>query len=369
MRAVLLLGVVVALGGAAARAQGNPHTYWLNLDPAVQAGFQRFNNADFEGALTAFQQIEQQHAGDPVAADYVLMALMFRELYQQDLLDTTMYAHEGFLTSKRVGVEAPGVRRQIEDKFQQAVRESDARLKANGSDKDALFARGYAKALHAVYLGMMDHAFVGGLHEALGATKDHEKVLQMDPQYADAEMVVGVEKFCAATLPAWLKPVGRLLGLSGTKADGLRMLHEAAERGTITVVQSQIASTIFLRHDARYTEALAEQQRMAAEYPHNFLIRLEEANLSKDRGDGWKAIAIYRAVIADAGRKGYFVEPRTQLAWFGLGEGLRGQNQFKDAADAYAMATKQPTCAAWLKKRAEQNAAEMAQRAQAAPSH
>jgi tetratricopeptide (TPR) repeat protein len=203
---------------------------------------------------------------------------------------------------------------------------------------------------------MMDHAFVSGLHEALGATKDHEKVLQMDPQYADAEMVVGVEKFCAATLPAWLKPVGRLLGLSGTKADGLRMLHEAAERGTITVVQSQIASTIFLRHDARYTEALAEQQRMAAEYP----------NLSKDRGDGWKAIGIYRAVIADAGKKGYFVEPRTQLAWFGLGEGLRGQNAFKDAADAYAMVGRQPTCAEWLRKRAEQDASEMALRASTA---
>ena len=41
-----------------------------------------------------------------MAIDYVQMTLIFRELYHQDLLDTTYYAHNSFLTSKRE-VEVP----------------------------------------------------------------------------------------------------------------------------------------------------------------------------------------------------------------------------------------------------------------------
>jgi tetratricopeptide (TPR) repeat protein len=357
---LLVIGAVLVLGwGVPARAQGNLHTYPLNLDPTVRDAYQHFNNLDFDGAAARFQQVLNAHSQDPMAQNYMLMTLMFRELYHQDLLDTTLYAHEGFLTSKRIGTEDPAVRKQIEDYYNHAVSLSEQRLHSNSNDKDALFARGFARSMHAAYIGMMDHSFVTGIHQAVQAKGDHARVLQIDPQYADAKMVVGIEEFCVASLPGYLRVAVGMFGLGGSKANGLKHLHESADQGTITPAESRTSITIFLRHDGRYQEALTVQHELAAEYPHDYLFRLEEGNLTKDMGDGPKAIALYKNVIADARRPGYFTDPRLQLAWYGLAETERGQNDIRGAANAYLDAASQPKCAAWLKRRAELNAGEM----------
>jgi tetratricopeptide (TPR) repeat protein len=127
----------------------------------------------------------------------------------------------------------------------------------------------------------------------------------------------------------------------------------------VNAVESRTALTIFLRHDGRYQEALAEQHSLSAQFPHDYLFRLEEANLTKDMGDGLRAITVYKGVIADAGKKNYFSDPRLQLAWFGLADTERGQNQLREAADAYLQTAAQPKCSDWLRKRAQLNAGEV----------
>jgi len=136
-------------------------------------------------------------------------------------------------------------------------------------------------------------------------------------------------------------------------------MRRCADHGTITAVESRTATTIFLRHEGRYQDALAEQHGLAAEYPHDYLFRLEEANLTKDMGAGPHAIDVYKAVIADGAKKNYFVDPRLQLAWFGLGDTDRGQNHIAEAANDYLQVAAQPKCSEWLKRRAQLNAGEM----------
>jgi len=137
------------------------------------------------------------------------------------------------------------------------------------------------------------------------------------------------------------------------------MLRDAAAHGVITSVESRTVISLFLRHDGRYPEALVVQHGLAAQYPHDFLFRLEEANLTKDEGNGPGAIAVYREVLADAAKPGYFIDPRLQLALFGLADTQRGQNDVTDAAENYLKAAEQPNCSDWLRKRAQLNAGEM----------
>ena len=56
----------------------------------------------------------QAHPNEPMAYAYALMATIFRELYHQDLLDTTYYAHDSFLTTKRNALIPGGTRERIE---------------------------------------------------------------------------------------------------------------------------------------------------------------------------------------------------------------------------------------------------------------
>ncbi len=356
--------LTLLLPAPSARAQANPHTAPLNLDPLVRQGFDHFYNLDYDGALGIFQQVAAQHPGDPMAWDYILFTTIFRELYHQDLLDTTYYARNNFLTSKR-DIQVPAATRQkIEDLTNKVVGMCDAEIKANPNDKNAYFERGYARGMHAAFIVLADHAYAAGARQGYAARNDSETVLKLDPQYADAEMAVGIQQFAVASLPGWVRVIVGIMGVGGNKQHGLELLRISAAQGVVTAVESRTALSLFLRHDGRYAEALAVQRGLAEQYPHDYLFRLEVANLLKDEGHGLEAIEAYKAVIADAQKPGpggapYFVDPRLQMAWFGMADTQRGYNDIKDAAYGYAQAAQQPNCSDWLRKRAELSAGEM----------
>lgn len=328
-------------------------TYPLNLDPTVRDGFEHFYNLDYDGAMKRFDEVLQAHPQDPMAVSYVLTDTIFRELYRQDLLDTTYYAHEHFLSSGHKSDISPAVRQQVEQLTDRAVNLADARIKANGNDKDAYFARGYAKGMHAAWITLVDHSYTGAARQGLSSRNDSEQVLKLDPSYADAKMAVGIQQFAVASLPRFVRMLVGIAGVGGNKEQGLTLLREAAAHGTATRVESQTAMSLFLRHDHRYAEAYAVAQGLAKQYPRDFLFRLEEANLMKDAGRGPEAIALYKGVLADAARPGFFVEPRLQLAFFGLGETQRGQGDIPGASDSYLKASQQPNCSDWMRKRAQ----------------
>jgi tetratricopeptide (TPR) repeat protein len=95
---------------------------------------------------------------------------------------------------------------------------------------------------------------------------------------------------------------------------------------------------LFLRREAKYKEAIGIVNTLNTRYPHNYLFRLEEANLRKDDGEGMGAVNAYREIVADAAKPGYFVSARLELTFFGLGDALRGQRLYQDAAVAYEQA-------------------------------
>ncbi len=352
--------MLLAVAGGAASAQPNSHTVQLNLDPEVRQGFERFYSLDFEGAYKVFTHVSQEHPTDPMAWNYILFTVIFRELYHQDLLDTTYYARNSFLSTKR-NVEVPAAtREQIEGLTNKVVGMCDATIKADGNNKDAYFERGYAKGMHAAFIVLVDHSFAQGARQGLAARNDSEQVLKLDPQYADADMAVGIQQFAVASLPGWVRMVvGIMAGVGGNREKGLAMLRNAAAHGVVTAVESRTALSLFLRHDGRYLESLEVQKGLAHDYPHDYLFRLEVANLTKDEGHGLEAIAAYKQVIADAQKSGYFSDVRLQMAYFGMADTQRGYNFIKEAAEGYTQAAQQPNCSDWLRKRAWLSAGEM----------
>ena len=357
---MLVVGAMPAIAAPqqkieAARGHSDP----LNFDPLVRDGYERFYVLDYDGAVSRFEAVLKAHPQEPMAYGYVQMVTVFRELYHQDLLDTTYYAHDNFLTSKRNVPVPDATRQRIEWLTDTGIRLADERIKANGNDKDAYFARGYLRGIHAAFITLVDHSYVAAARQGYAARNDSEQALKIDPQYADAKMAVGIQQFAVASLPRWVRIMVGIVGVGGNKERGLALLRDAAEHGVVTSVESRTVLSLFLRHDARYPEALAEQHGLAAQFPHNYLYRLEEANLTKDEGNGPAAMALYKTVLADGAKPGYFIDPRMQMAWFGLADTERGWNDIPDAAINYVNAAAQPNCSDWLRKRAQLNAGEM----------
>ena len=331
------LALLAAAGmGWAAAAETHPvHTNPLNRDPQVREAFERFYNLDYPGAVERFQRFHAAHPGDPQATALLLNAELFQELYRLDLLDTTFYANDGFLTGRHAVEEDPKARDRILALADEAIREADWRLSRNPNDIDALYARGWVYSLKCTYLAMVERGYGAGFRLATKAKDDENRVLQMDPNYVDAKLVAGVYEYVVGALPWPFKLLIGFAGITGSKTQGLAMLNDAAQRGVVTTVEARTVIALFLRREARYKEAIQVVRGLRNQYPHDFLFCLEEANLRKDAGEGMAAVDSYRELLAASAKPGYFAEARLELAYFGLGDVLRGQRHYSEAAQAY----------------------------------
>lgn len=349
---VLVFCLAAGLTPAAAFAAGQAvDSDPLNRTPEVREAYQYFYSMDYDNALERFERIHREHPSDPMATDYVLNATLFRELNRLDLLDTTFYANDGFLTGKHTVVEDPKVRDQIRALADEVNGEANAELKANPNNTDALFARGWSKAFVAIYDSLVERSFVSGLRSAMGARSDCDKVLQIDPRYVDAELVVGVYQYVVGSLPFAFKMLVGVVGIRGSKGAGMALLRDAGDHGVVTRVEAKTSMILFLRREAKYQPAIEIAHQMAEEYPHDYLFSLEEANLEKDAGDGMVAAHTYEHLIETAQHTGYFPNAHMELAYFGLGDTLRGQKEYAAAVEAYRHGAFQPTTSPELKRR------------------
>ena len=344
------LGLMLLAAARPAHAQ-RVDTNPLNFQPEVRVAFQRVYSMDYDDAIRRFEAIQRRYPGNPMATDYVLDAVTFQELNRLDLLDTTFYTNDGFLTGKHTVTEDPKTRDRIRALGTQAINEANAELNRNPNDVNALFARGFARSLEAVYSGMAERAFGAGLHQAWAARSDCSRVLQLDPNYVDAKLVVGVYDYVVGALPFAFKIFIGIVGIHGSKPQGTALLQDDAARGVVTSVEARTALMLFLRREGKYGQAAAIAHGLAQEYPHGFLFQLEEANLQKDGGEGMTAVYTYQHLIQLARRPGYFNSAHLELAYYGLGEALRGQAHYADAVAAYRDGAFQPSTSLELRRR------------------
>jgi Tfp pilus assembly protein PilF len=351
----LLCCLVLCVSSRPAHAD-TVHTNPMNNDPAVREAFQYFYNLDFPNAVGRFQHYHEAHPGDPQATAYLLNAVIFQELYREDLLDTTFYANDGFLTGHHATDEDLKVRDRIFSLADEAVHEADWRLSKNPNDVDALFARAWVRSLRCTYLAMVERSFGAGFRLATKAKDDAQRALEIDPDYIDAKLITGVYEYVVGALPWPFKLMIGFAGITGSKATGMAMLRDAGSRGVITSVEGRTAMALFLRREAKYQDAIEVVRSLENEYPHDFLFRIEEANLRKDAGEGIGAADAYRKLIADNSKPGYFISAKIDLAYFGLGEALRGQRHYDEAAQAYEQAAATPGIGTELRVRTLLNA-------------
>jgi TolA-binding protein len=353
------LAMLLALAALAVPVRAaDVDTNLMNNDPQVREAYQHFYDLDFPGAVARFEQFHQQHPGDPQATAYLLDAVIFEELYRQDLLDTTFYANDGFLTGHQATEEDPKARDRIFSLADEAVKEADWRIGKNANDVDAFFARAWVRSLRCTYVAMVERGFGTGFRLATKARDDAQHALDLDPNYVDAKLIVGIYDYVVGALPWPFKVMIGFAGITGSKTTGMAMLDDAANRGVVSRVEARTAIALFLRREAKYQQAIQVVLILKNQYPRDFLFCLEEANLRKDAGEGMAAVQAYRQLITADGSPGYFTSAKLELAYFGLGDALRGQRHYADAAGAYEKAAWTPDVGPELKIRSLVDAGE-----------
>jgi hypothetical protein len=309
-------------------------------DPLVAAASDHFYNLEYDRAIQEFEKVLDRHPSDPSAVNHLLTVVLMRELYRMGAMNSGEYANDSFIGDAHRTAD-PKVTERIKKLVERAEGLEEQQLKVNPNNVDALYARGVTRAQFALYTALLERAWFSALRNAVGARHDHERVLELDPHYVDAKLVVGTHNYVMGSLPWSVKVAVALVGLSGTKEKGLEYLREVAESNGENSVDAQVVLSVFLRREHRYDEARVLMHGLGARYPRNYLFLLEEANLLRASGYAPEAAAGYRQVWQN-GREGKYGNLHYELAAWGLGELLRSQKDYAGAAAAYEMVGEAP---------------------------
>jgi tetratricopeptide (TPR) repeat protein len=309
-------------------------------DPQNQIAFNHFYNLDYDRAVQEFEQILNRHPDDPFAVNHLLNATLFRELYRMGVLNTGEYANDTFISAPHLPAD-PKIKQQINDLVNRALHLEETRLAVNPNDVEALYARGVTRAEFATYTALIERAWFSALRNAVGARRDHERVLELSPSAADAKLIVGAHNYVVGNLPWGVKAAASMVGLGGNKDKGLQYLKECAQGGSESSIDAQILLAVFLRREHRYDEALAMVRSLVSRFPGDELLALEEGHLLRALGRNEEAAAVYRKVW-QAGRDGHYPGLHYEIAALSLGDLLRSQKDYGGAAAAYEQVGRAP---------------------------
>ena len=360
---ICLVAVVIALIASHGSAQSsvtavpNPAYTYRPADTLNPTAFDRFYNLDYDRAIPDFQRVLDRHPDDPFAVNHLLTAIMFRELYRMGAMNTAEYANDSFIGTAHRPAD-PKVKQQIRNLVDRAEKLEEDELKKNPNNVDAIYARGITRAQFATYTALIERAWFSALRNAVGARHDHEKVLELRPQYTDAKLVVGAHNYVMGSLPWGVKVAVSLVGLSGSKEKGIEYLYEVGRSNGENSVDARIALLLFLRREHRFSEALTLLRGLIPQYPQNVLFALEEASLLRSMKQDQDAVAVYRK-IWQAGRDGQYPGLHYELAALYLGDLLRMRKDYAGAGIAYELVSQAPSPDSETLQKASLGAGEM----------
>jgi len=358
-RLIALLAYLIASCLFAA-SQTDPYiqsTHAVPHDPQTQVAFDHFYNMDYERATQELEKVVEKHPNDAFSVNHLLTVILMRNLYETGAMNTGDYTNDSFIGRAPRPTDSK-IKDRIKELAHRAQSLEEKQLKANPKDVNALYCRGVTRAEFAVYTGLVERAWFSALRNAVGARHDHERVLELDPSYSDAKMVVGTHNYVAGNLPWSIKVAAALAGLNGSKDKGLIYLRDVAKSDGENSTDAKVILSLFLRREHQYDEAIGYMQELTTKYPGNHLFPTEVANLQRSAGRLDEAEAGYRKVWQN-GREGKYGKLHYELAAWGLGELLRSKKDLAGAAAAYELVNEAPNADPDIRQKANLAAGEM----------
>jgi hypothetical protein len=167
------------------------------------------------------------------------------------------------------------------------------------------------------------------LHEATDALKLHRHLLELDPNYVDAYLIVGMNNYIVGSLPWYIKALAALTGRHGDRAEGLRQVERVTKEGHNAREDAKLMLAVLYQREKMYTQALRLYEEMAHSYPRNYLLEQEVAAVL-GLNDDWRGAAeAYDFMLAKYRRHeaGYEKIPLAKILYLSGQSHERAQNQ------------------------------------------
>jgi tetratricopeptide (TPR) repeat protein len=273
----------------------------------ISKGFDHFYNLEYPQAIAEFTREIKQHPDDPFSYTHLAEALLYREMFNAGALESELVSGNNFFLARAKIMPAEPEQKRFDDAIVQAITRSEARLAANPSDTEALYALGVAHGLRANYNFLIRKLWRDSLKEFTQSRKLHQQALQIKPDFIDAMMVGGVHDYIVGSLPWNWKFLGFLVGFHGDRDGGLRTVERVAAEGQRARIEAMVLLAVAYRRERHAEKAVPLLNKLIEMFPRHYLYRLEMVQMYADQGKKDEALVILKTMedLRSAGAPGY----------------------------------------------------------------
>lgn len=271
------------------------------------SGLEHFYNLEYDQAIADFSRDILAKPDQAANYNHLAMAILYREMLRSGALESELVSGTNpFLRRAKVN-PTPADQREFDEAIRKSMSLSQARLKSNPKDIQAMYPLGVAFGLRANYGFLVRKAWMDSLRDATTARKLHNGVTEIDPSMVDARLMQGVHDYVVGSLPWHIKLVGFLAGFRGDKQQGIRTLENVAARGDMNRVDAEVLLCAIYRRERLPRKAVPLLEALIARCPRNYLFRFELAQMYADLGDKARALAAVQQIedLKASGHPGY----------------------------------------------------------------
>jgi len=250
------------------------------LDALRAEGYEALYNLDYDTARSRFKKMIELAPDDPAGAQCYASSLWVQQLNEAWKLKATLYSDKSTDDKSRVD------RKQSEEFrrwTRQAKQLSQARLRKDPKDVEALYFLGAAEGLEAAYAAGIERKFMPAFRSGQDAVEHHRAVLKLAPDFHDAELTIGLMNFVIGSLPLPTKMLAATMGVRGSKKRGLEALERVAKEGKWAHDLARMLLIDLYRREKRFADAAEMARQLAEKYPRNNIFKLQMADALKHR--------------------------------------------------------------------------------------
>ncbi len=249
------------------------------FDSTLATGFELVYNLDFAAANATFQRAVAARPNYPAGYRAVAGAAWLQILFERgaSLLDSYL---AGSMSGPSGEFDAPReeLARTFEQHVAHAIRLAEGLVERDALDPDGHYELGVAVALDASYHATILRQPFRALRSARRAYLAHERVLELDPAYHDAKMLVGLYRYIISVIPRPVRWMAYLVGFDGGKPEAIRLLADAARRSTRVRGEAQFALAMIYNREREFRRAHAVLTNLRRNFPRNRLLWIETAS-------------------------------------------------------------------------------------------
>jgi hypothetical protein len=265
MKLVTLI-LLLFLGSVSSPAQDQQ----ARLDTLRAEGYEALYNLDYEGARSRFKKMIDIAPDHPAGPECYASSLWVQQLNEQWKLKTTLYSDNANDAKTRVD-------RKQSDEFRSWTRQtkqlSQARLRKNPKDVEALYFLGAAEGLESAYAAGVERKFMPAFRSGTDSVDHHRAVLKLAPDFHDAELTIGLMNYVIGSLPLPAKMLAATMGVRGSKKRGLEALERVAKEGKWARDLACMLLIDLYKREKRFEDSARIASELAAKYPRNYLFK------------------------------------------------------------------------------------------------